>query len=204
MTAVAAWWVANIALAENLGHYLSGRALHILFASLRHEIARAADNHMAALYAPLGSVGPTAGEFPLHADLYIPEILFNVFEEVPTDGTGASVFLSAFDLDKILSAASYVPASLRRDLMRCLREPVKHDSFELFYGSLHNPAAEWYPRLSRALNRRSGKIMMQAGQGYMIHDRRWLHGRTKVRGGVSVNRLHRLVFGLRQVKAELA
>jgi hypothetical protein len=187
-----------------LGDYLSGRGLHILFASLRHEIAQAADNQMAALYAPLSSVGPVAGEFPLHADLYVPEILFNVFEEVPTDGGGASVFLSVCDLDEILSATSDVPPSVRIDLMRCLREPISHDSYEFFYGLLHDPAALWYPRLSRALKRRCGKITMRSGQGYMIHDRRWLHGRTKVRGGVSVNRLHRLIFESRQGKAALA
>jgi len=43
---------------------------------------------MQALYAPL--TPGNNGEFPLHCDMYIPKRLFNVFDDVPDDDSGAS------------------------------------------------------------------------------------------------------------------
>ena len=181
------WFVSGL-----LGPDLDGRALHRLLACLRHYLAELRHEPMAALYAPLSAVGTDAGDFPLHADLYLPEILFNVFEEVPQDRSGASLFLPTSVFEEIL--ACEVPEGISRPLLRCLREPIQEDSYERFFGLLHNREAPWYGRLSRALQKRQIKIKLTAGQGYLIHDRLWLHGRTTPRGGVSGNLLHRLIF----------
>jgi hypothetical protein len=45
------------------------------------------------------------------------------------------------------------------------------------------------------MEQRQLRIKLYAGQGYLLSDRAWLHGRDAPRGGVPINRLHRLVFG---------
>ena len=181
------WFVSDL-----LGPNLDGPALHRLFGCVRHYLVELTHEPMSALYAPLSTVGTDAGDFPLHADLYIPQVLFNVFEAVPQDRSGASLFLPVSVFENILT--SEVPEEVSGSLLRCLREPIQQDSYERFFGLLHNRDAPWYGKLSRALQRHQLKVKLIAGQGYLIHDRLWLHGRTAPRGGVSGNRLHRLVF----------
>lgn len=181
------WFVSGL-----LSETLDGRALHRLFACLRHCMADLTCEPTTAMYAPLSTIGVEAGDFPLHADLYLPEVLFNVFEEVPCDRSGASLFLPVAVFERLLCAEA--PPEVSQQLLQYLREPIREDSYECFYGLLHNPDAPWSKRLSRALRAHQIKIKLHAGEGYLIHDRLWLHGRTAPHRGVSSNRLHRLIF----------
>src|SRR3989442_283236 len=75
---------------------ISGAVLRRFFALVRSLMVHMTGDELAAIYAPLGAVGGTKrGAFPLHADLYPPALLFNVFDRVPKDGSGASLFVSA-------------------------------------------------------------------------------------------------------------
>ena len=46
------------------------------------------------------------------------------------------------------------------------------------------------------------KIKLLYGQGYMIHDRKWLHGRDSPSNGVKSNRLYGFVFDNRYTMLE--
>jgi hypothetical protein len=168
--------------------------LSIIFACFRDAHTLLSKDNTSALYAPLGNIGKRAGEFFLHADLYGPDILFNVFEEVPNDETGASTFISASELQAILHDLAAVPAVTRQNIMKCLTSKRKTDGFHELFDLLHSPYNKWTFDLGIALKNRQSKIKMETGQGYIINDRKWLHGREKPTGGVSSKRLHRLAF----------
>lgn len=169
------------------------RTLHIVLSCLRDALTTSAKNSIPALYAPLSNTGRDAGDFPLHADLYLPEILFNIFVDVPRDRSGASILLSVPVFEEALYDAN-VPENKRRALLRYLHEPIQRDSYQQFYNLLHDEKQAWHPRLAKFLACRQYRIKLLSGQGYMVNDRKWLHGRSAPRGGVRKNRLHRLVF----------
>jgi hypothetical protein len=177
-----------------LSEPIDSAALTILLAALRDALVRVHGEPEAALYAPLGSTGPDAGRFNLHADLYVPHKLMNVFEDVPTDGSGAALFLSAASLMAALAEANAPDTTIER-IRALLERPLEGDRFEEFRGLLYpDTDAPWQPALARALSRRQVRRSLGRGQGYLLNDRCWLHGREAPTGGVSPKRLHRLVF----------
>jgi len=146
-----------------------------------------------AMYTPLGTIGKNAGEFPLHADLYIPTLLFNVFDNVSSEGSSASTFLSVASLRRLIPAVPSLPAARGRAIAALFERETRKDQFEVLYDLLHGEH-RWVPALERAMTRRQLAIRLQAGQGYLLHDRKWLHGRAAPDGSVPVDRLRRLVF----------
>lgn len=164
---------------------------HQVFALLRAALEEAAGDQWAALYAPLAGVGTTQGEFLLHADLYVPNVLFNVFENVPRDGSGRSILLP---IDEFLSIIDeLVPHTARNRMIELLTAPLQEDAYQEFYGLLHDNH-RWTTRLNRALKIRQRPILLHAHEGYLLHDRSWLHGREAPTGGVAKNRVRRLVY----------
>jgi hypothetical protein len=170
------------------------RALRFVLAALRRAIVEIFDDQDAAYYAPLGSTGPSAGGFAAHSDLYVPELLMNIFEDVPGDGSGASVFISAKRFCELLRETPAVPEKIEHKVRALLRDELQDDGFEDFYRTLYGRGVPWSEPLQAALARKQTRIVMRAGDGYLIHDRLWLHGREAPSCGVSANRLHRLVF----------
>lgn len=181
-------------LTDLIDETISGNMLRTIFACFRDTHTLLSKDNTSALYAPLGKIGKRAGEFFLHADLYGPDMLFNVYEEVPDDETGASTFLSASELQTILLELAAIPATARQNIMKCLTSKRNTDGFHDLFDLLHSPYNEWTFDLGIAMKNRQSKIKMKTGQGYIINDRKWLHGREKPTGGVSSKRLHRLVF----------
>src|ERR1700686_5054987 len=59
---------------------MSRKSIHLLLAAMREAAVSLLGDSRAALYNPLGSLGKSAGDFPLHADLYAPRFLFNIFD----------------------------------------------------------------------------------------------------------------------------
>lgn len=170
------------------------RGLHLLFAAMRESIVTQRNDPRAALYNPLGSTGPDEGDFPLHADLYAPRFLFNVFDDVPGDGSGASVFLAHGDFRRALRETRSLGASWRQRILRCLAPVVSGDRYDEFWGLLHGSERPWRGELRQNLRRAQHVVLFARGQGYLLDDRRWLHGREAPNGGVTRDRIHRLIF----------
>jgi hypothetical protein len=183
-----------------LNRRLDSLILRRLFALLRRGIAEHLCDERFSLYAPLSNTGKHAGDFALHADLYLPELLFNVFELVPGDSTGASTFLSTADLNRILRKIPSIPKNIARRIRECLTKPVDKDRFDEFFDLLHGPDQPWSSELSHHLAQREMTIKFAPGQGYLVHDRTWLHGRKTATGGVPVRRVHRLVFNTTSIQ----
>jgi hypothetical protein len=87
---------------------IDGRTFHFLFALFRAVIVSIQKDRMAALYIPL-STGKNENDFPLHCDLFIPRNLWNVFEKIKQDGSGASTFLRVKELLTNILPATKMP-----------------------------------------------------------------------------------------------
>lgn len=177
----------------------TGWSLHAVFALLRAVLARSED--WAALYAPLSTTGDKAGEFPLHADLYPPEVICNVFERVPDDGSGASIFLSVERFLTIVDDTHEVPTAVQKRLRQVLTEPLAGDAYTEFFDLVHNDDHPWSPQLARSLRQEQLRLWLGPNEGYWVHDRRFLHGREAPTGGVPEDRLRRLIYAVKPAAA---
>ncbi|HSK77817.1 MAG TPA: hypothetical protein VLQ45_15300 [Thermoanaerobaculia bacterium] len=179
---------------------LDGKGLHFLLAVLRELLAQLCGDEACALYAPLGSVGKRRREFPLHADLYIPEVLFNIFDEISRDESGKSIFLRFADLQSLMALVPDVPDKVSALIRECTEGSSREDRFERLFTALHREPADWRKELEDAMYNRRLRIKMYSGQGYLINDRVWLHGREAPRRGISCRRLHRLIYNTRNLQ----
>lgn len=175
-----------------LGDRLSGRALHYLFAALREGLVGIVKDATHAMHQPLRT-GPHEREFPLHADLYVPHVLFNVFDNVSSDGSGASVFLSVRTLGRLTASVDCMPPDARRKLASFFSDESRSDRFTRAYNLMHGEHP-WTEELEEGMAKYQLIVGFRAGEGYLLHDRRWLHGRTAPTSGIPKNRVHRLVY----------
>ena len=169
-------------------------AVRLLLAALRETIVELHGDPWSALYNPLSSVGSAEGAFLLHADLYPPRYLFNIFDDVPDDGSGASVFLPVPELAALLREVASMPVRARARILDCLSPVITRDRYDEFYDLLYGPGRPWRNELKTRLRQARSVILFRRGQGYLLDDRRWLHGREAPSRGVSKNRIHRLIF----------
>jgi hypothetical protein len=184
---------ARVLLFHNLlNENLDGQGIHFLFAGFRAALVRMTGDPNCALYAPLDAADRK--DFALHADLYIPPILFNVFDHVSADGSGASVFLRTSTLRELLPSVPGLPVSVRRTIVARLSEPVVEDGFDQFFDLLHGEGHPWTQPLQKRMKAAQFRIKLYRGQGYLIHDRLWLHGREALVARVGNRRLHRFIF----------
>jgi hypothetical protein len=183
-----------VLLTNLLNGNIDTKTLHYALALTRDLLVHENRDDFAALYSPLGHLGSGASDFYLHADLYEPEMLLNVFDDVPDDESGASIFLSVPKFCAILSEITLMPVSLRKKAISCLLQAGTTDRYNEFFSLLYNPENAWFEHVRASLVAEQLPIKLQRGEGYLIHDREWLHGRTAPNGGVGPWRLHRLVF----------
>ena len=168
-----------------------------LFAYIRDRLVTLTGDPLAAIYAPLGAVGgPAQGDFPLHSDLYPPAVLFNVFDLVPGDGSGASLFLALASLKRMVDKWPYA----QERLDELLAPHPNEDRYEEFYDFLHG-AHPWVGPIEKAMVSEQIVVRLCRGQGYMVNDRLWLHGRQAPTGRVTSTRLHRLIFDTRTTRS---
>ncbi len=185
---------------DMLNDDLDGRSLVHLFAFFRSALVSLSHDPLSALYQPIK--GQKRGkEFPLHSDLYIPVILFNVFEEVCTDSSGASLFLPVSSVVELLGQLKTLPANTRERIIENLTTIHRQDRYEENFYLLHG-WHEWTEELERLMRQRQLRIKLYSGQGYMLHDRYWLHGREAVNGKITHKRLHRLIFNNKVAQKE--
>lgn len=175
---------------------INGRLYHFIIALFRSIIVKINMNDASALYSPL-TTGKHESEFPLHCDLYIPNILFNVFEKVPDNFSGASIFVKTEVLLKeVIPFIRIVPIETVKRIRSFIYGTRTDDNYDEFYSLLYNKEYPWARTLKKELHKRKFKIRLLKGQGYMIDDTVWMHGRGKTIGGVSSKRLHRLIFAI--------
>lgn len=173
---------------------LSSSVLHKCFALIRAGVARLKSDPRAALHPPVKTERMDEGFLP-HRDLFLTERLWLVFDDVPTGRSGRALLLPSEVLDDAMKANHLIPSDKRRRLQILLSGRVERDCFDECYDLLHSPDNPWAVSLADAMKRGCWAIKFRRGEGYLLNDRRWLHGRTAVRGGVSETRFHRLTYG---------
>ncbi len=172
-----------------------GRGLRLLFAAVRQQLAREAGR------APMPMFPPTSRStlaFELHADLWAPELLLNVYVRPAQDRSGQSLLLSVVEL-KLALERSAVPIEVKREVQSCLASSGAEFRFERLRQLLYAPDNPWHRRLESELRRRRWAFWFDRGEGYLLHDRRWLHGREAIRVRSSSRRFFRLVFNNRDL-----
>ncbi len=174
------------------------RDIRVLFALLREAMVVVARDDSAALYSPVTPERKDPG-FNLHADLFLTSRLWLLFDDVPRDGSGASLLLPRKELEKLLCDLSSVPFAVAHEVSTLMSKPLNHDSFDRLYGLLHGEERPWCEALNTAMKGCVKSIPLLSGEGYLIDDRHWLHGRTAVSKRVSSRRFHRLTFGGRGI-----
>jgi hypothetical protein len=170
-------------------------ALH-LFGWLRAALSAISGEESSAIAAPTGQAGDLDGSFALHADMWIPALLFNVFNHV-VPGQGASLLLSMDDMWDVAVDAG-VPAEIRARMADARVDAGECDYFEQFNGLLYDDHP-WTDDVRRALIAAAIELPMAPGQGYFVNDREWLHGRTALAPGalppeLKEDRLYRLAY----------
>jgi hypothetical protein len=181
---------------------LDSRTLSFLFAFFRAALVSLSRDPLSALYQPLRSKRE-GKEFLLHSDLYMPVILFNIFDEVSNDSSGASVFLAISSFIELLPEIKTLPAETREKIIENLTGMHAEDRYQENFYLVHGYEQAWSDELGARMQQRQLRIKFYSGQGYMIHDRKWLHGREALDGKLSSKRLHRLVFNNRQAQLTL-
>ena len=163
---------------------------------LRAALAAISGEESSAIAAPTGQAGDETGAFALHADMWIPALLFNVFNHV-VPGQGASLLLPMHELWE-LAAAAGVPADVRAEMEEARVEAGDCDYFEQFNGLLYD-GHPWSDAVRLALIEAALEVPMAPGQGYFVNDREWLHGRTALERDalpreLKEDRLYRLAY----------
>lgn len=173
---------------------INSKIFHFLFSAFRSVIAERSTEKLAALYMPL-IAGKRISELPLHCDLFIPKILFNVFERVARDHSGHSTFLKLDHLfEDILPEIESMPLTIRYKIEKIFNSVTKKDKYWDVMNLLYNEKYAWAKEVAYRLNRDKFSIRFARGEGYMINDKIWMHGRGHTNGGISIKRLHRLAF----------
>jgi hypothetical protein len=175
---------------------LDGGRIRAVFALLRTALVTLLGDERAALCSPLPSARKDLG-FRLHADLFLTTRLWLIFDDVPDDNTGASLFMTRRDLLKAVRSIRAIPEDTACFVAALLTKPIARDSFDRLYRLLHCSRNRWHEALRTALREKTSAVRFRSGEGYLIDDRRWLHGRTAVSGKVTSKRFHRLTYGLR-------
>lgn len=172
---------------------IDSEMLYALFVAFRACLCKIARDQKRALCTPVRAVARDAG-FPLHADLFPREKLFIVFDDVsPADG-GASLFLGVRMLLALLEKTESCPPRVRRRVRTLLCSRLHQDGFDELYELLHGCGNPWVPDLECRMAEKQIVFRFRRGQGYLIDDRRWLHGRRASEIPVTSRRFRRLVF----------
>jgi hypothetical protein len=165
-----------------------------LFTLLRSGLVKLTGDSKSALNAPVFAARFDDG-FPLHADLFQTDRLWLVFDNVADTKGGASLFLPMGTLLNIVFSLECIPKKIAQQI-RFLALGVNKDSFDDFFILLYSKDNPWQSPLAREIDRAKKRIRFRRGEGYLIHDRHWLHGREPILASVPRSRFRRLVFGL--------
>ncbi len=167
-----------------------------LFGWLRGALAAISGKESSAIAAPTGPSGDDDGSFALHSDMWIPALLFTVFNHV-APGQGASLLLPMHEMWEVAETAG-VPAETRARMEEARVDGGECDYFEQFNGLLYD-GHPWSANVRGALAQAAIEVPMAPGRGYFVNDREWLHGRTTLTPAalpaeLKEDRLYRLAY----------
>jgi hypothetical protein len=154
------------------------------------------------IYAPIVPSNGFGGAFPLHSDLFRVGALFSVFDRVPEDPTGASTFLPTVQLLAILTGLDCVPPHVTERIASLLRDRTGDDHFDELFELLHDRRHPWTAKIDEILGKKRSLAKLRRGEGYLVDDRKWMHGRTGQRAQVTCDRMHRLAFWTAQTASD--
>jgi len=178
--------------------------LHSFFASLREILIRKTKDPWNAIYQPIYTRQKNNEEsFPLHYDMFIPKILFMIYNDVPQGKGGTSTFLSTKELKNILLKTKSFPQKNRKLFTKILLKTERHnDQYDVFWNLIHNENNIWYEEIHERIESKQQFVKFKKGEGFMVHDRLWLHGRTKTRTKIGTKRVIRLVFNTQRTTTQ--
>jgi hypothetical protein len=175
---------------------ISSPVLHRVFALLRCGIAAILGDGRAALHSPIATKRTDHDGFLLHADLFVVDHIWLIFDEVSPGRSGQSLFLSTEVLRSLICGERLMLPTARARILSLLMGESGGDAFDECYDLLHSERHQWARSLAASIDRRKARLKLRRGEGYLLNDRRWLHGRLPVQGNVRSSRFHRLVYGL--------
>ena len=167
---------------------------HRLLAFVRAALVELKGDPGYCLHSPLQPGPANFSEFKLHADLFLAKRLFLVFDDVSRDDSGASIFLPRQRLFLLLRQLKSMPHGVRVEIENMFRVPIERDSFDQLFSLLHSDSP-WQAELAVLLKLNQREIYLHRGEGYLLHDRHWLHGRTMSQSKIGRRRFYRLVCG---------
>jgi hypothetical protein len=173
-------------------HGVESHVVRFLLAALPRHMPRRHPK-ASALNIPIQPFEPAGSAFPLHADLFLQSNLLTVFHEIPAEETGHSVFLTTAALLRVLGETSSVPPEIATKI-RFFFDDRAGDHFDELVDLLYHPRHPWCLDIRRQLRALQHRALFQGGEGYVLDDRRWLHGRERLRYPVATSRLCRIVF----------
>lgn len=185
-----------IFLRDIINREVNGYTIHVFLSVLCAVLPKV--SRQQARYAPIAPADAKRSTFPLHADLFRSNLLLSIFDNVPSDPSGACLFLPTTALMRILKKLCSISSSVKKKIARLLIDRSGKDHYDEVFDLLHGP----YPytlQLERLLKASHLKIKLRTGEGYILDDRKWLHGRGPQSSDVESNRLYRLSFTNKQL-----
>jgi hypothetical protein len=179
---------------SGLTTHVNRERLHRWFALLRSALASALGDPRSCLYAPVKTCKRDDG-FPLHSDLFLTNRLLLVFDDVPNDDSGKTLLQDVSVFLRRLRTDPQIPPNVSRRIANFFRGKVSHDKFNDLFELVHESEAEWSARVRKHLAADALRIKLRRGEGYLLHDRLWMHGRSPSSRPVRDFRFHRLNFG---------
>jgi hypothetical protein len=170
---------------------VASRVVRYLLAVLPRHLPRR-HPRAAALNLPIHPAEPERSSFPLHADLFRQLHLLTVFDRVSAEETGASIFLTSAELVRVLREIEVVPPEVTARIATFFEDRADH--YDELVDLLHRPHHAWATAVRLRLRAVQRRFLFGGGEGYVLDDRRWLHGREPQRCPVDTERLCRVVF----------
>ena len=176
--------------------------VHGFLAWTRGALVALQGDRRAALYTPPSPDRSSDNEFLLHADLFAAERVLLVFDDVPCDGSGRALLLPIARAASALAKTS-MPAKERRVALGLVSGAWVRDAFDRLHSLLYGTRRRWHREVAKRLNAEAVSVPFERGEGYLLHDRQWLHGRERVTGPVRIFRFHRLIHSLPRLHPRL-
>lgn len=145
-----------------------------------------------AMFVPPNQ-SPISSDFLPHSDLFPRRRLLIVYDQVAAPEWSESLLLPWAQAFPVLRSSGMPARSLAR-IRKLLSIRVAADGFDELFKLLYDDKVPHGKRVMEAFRTVSTCVPFRRGEGYLLDDRRWLHGRRLTRGATTRARFRRLVF----------